>query len=74
MSIYPRIYFKIETQYVIIVEYMSKCSQLSRAGLIMRRAMRIMRIEQNTSLRAYTVAQVSHPQKFYMTRLCLLLK
>ena len=66
--------FKIEILGMIITKDMSKCSQLSRAGLIMKRAMQITRIEKNTSLRVCTVARLSPPQKFYMTHLCLLLK
>jgi hypothetical protein len=68
------IYFKIEICDVIITKHISKCSQLSRAGSIMRHATQIMRIEKNTSLRACIVVQASRLPKFYMTRLCLLLK
>ncbi len=66
--------FKIEILGMIITKDMSKCFQLSRAGLIMKRVMRITRIEKNISLRVCTVVRWSPPQKSYMIHLCLLLK
>jgi hypothetical protein len=57
-----------------MTNYTSKCSQLLQAGLIMKLAMRIMRIEKNTSLRVCTVVRLSPPRKSYMTHPCLLLK